>query len=159
MTIKFVLIAAFAVLGTVAGLTYSKRLAFRRRYFEETISLINSISGDIRFRQSSVSTLISDCEYRAIKPAVDAFLRYASGEMQILKIPKQELTVREHNVIYEMFSVLGTYDLETQMFVLDNYKIKINEFYVAAKEKESKYAATAVKLGLLIGLAAGIVVL
>ncbi len=159
MTVKLVLIAAFAVLGTVAGLTYSKRLASRRRYFEETISLINSISGDIRFRQTSVATLINDCEYKVIKPAVDAFSRYASGEVQILKVPKQELTEREHNIINEMFSVLGTYDLETQVFVLDNYKGKINEFYVSAKEKESKYAATAVKLGLLIGLAAGVVTL
>ena len=56
-----------------------------------------------------------------------------------------------------MFSVLGTYDLETQVFVLDNYKAKLSEFYTAAREKESRYAATAIKLGLLIALAAGVV--
>lgn len=157
MVIKLTLIAVFAILGTVAGRAYSKRLTVRRRYFEEMISLINSIIGDIKFRQSPVAELVAEGEYKAIKPASVAFVRYVSGEMKSLKIPKQELTDREYSVINEMFSVLGTYDLETQVFVLDNYKAKLSEFYTAAREKESRYAATAIKLGLLIGLAAGVV--
>lgn len=40
----------------------------------------------------------------------------------------------------EMFSVLGTYDLDTQVFVLDNYKLKAEEFYAAAKDKEERTA-------------------
>ncbi len=159
MVIKLTLISAFAILGMVAGRAYSKRLTARRRYFEEMILLVNSITGDIKFRQSPVAELVTECEYKAIKPATDAFVRYAAGETKPLKLPKQELTDREYSVINEMFSALGTYDLETQVFVLDNYKAKLSEFYSAAREKESRYAATAIKLGLLIGLAAGVVAL
>lgn len=159
MMIKLALVSAFAILGTVAGRTYSRRLSLRRRYFEEMISLINSVTGDIKFRQSPLVELVTESEYKAIKPAIDAFVSYVSGKTASLQLPKQELADREYVVVNEMFSALGTYDLTTQVFVLDNYKTKLTEFYLAAKEKENRYSATAVKLGLLIGLAAGVVVI
>lgn len=159
MAIKFVLILAFVALGTTVGVAYSGRLTSRRRYFEEIVALINSISGDIKFRQATVATIVSEGEYKAIKPTTDAFVRYVTNESKDLKIPRQELSEREYTVIVELFSALGTYDLDTQLFVLDNYKAKINEFYASAKDKENKYAATAIKLGVLIGLGVGVVVL
>ena len=129
MTIKLFLLFSVTVLGTVSGLFFSKKLTRRRRYFEELILLINSLISDFRFKQSSVCDLLSSFTGNEIKPTVNEF------------------------------SVLGTYDLDTQVFVLDNYKLKAEEFYAAAKDKEERYGKTTVKLGFLLGLAVGIVLL
>ena len=135
MTLKLTLLFMMTVTGTLIGVGLSKRLTGRRRYFEELISLIN--------------TLISDFK----------FIAYASGDAKELRLPRQELTEREYNFVTELFSALGTYDLDTQVFVLDNYKLKAEEFYATAKEQECRYGRTYVKLGFLFGLAAGIILL
>ena len=159
MTIKLFLLFSLTVLGTVSGLFFSKKLTRRRRYFEELILLINSLISDFRFKQSSVCDLLSSFTGNEIKPTVNEFIRYAKGEDRELKLSKQELSEREYGFVKEMFSVLGTYDLDTQVFVLDNYKLKAEEFYAAAKDKEERYGKTTVKLGFLLGLAVGIVLL
>lgn len=159
MTLKLSLLFMLTVTGTLIGVGLSKRLTGRRRYFEELISLINALISDFKFKQSSVSMLLSSFKAVTVKPVVDEFISYAAGDVKELRLPRQELTEREHNFVTEMFSALGTYDLDTQVFVLDNYKLKAEEFYAAAKEQERRYGKTYVKLGFLFGLAAGIVLL
>lgn len=159
MTIKLFLLFSLTALGTVTGLFFSKKLTRRRRYFEELILLINNLISDFRFKQSSVCDLLSSFEAAEVKPTVNEFIRYVRGEDKELKISKLDLSEREYVFVKEMFSVLGTYDLETQVFVLDNYRLKAEEFYAAAKDKEARYGKTIVKLGFLLGLAAGIVLL
>lgn len=159
MTLKLTLLFMMTVTGTLIGVGLSKRLTGRRRYFEELISLINTLISDFKFKQCSVGILLSNFKAAAVKPAVDEFIAYASGDVKELRLPRQELTEREYNFVTELFSALGTYDLDTQVFVLDNYKLKAEEFYATAKEQECRYGRTYVKLGFLFGLAAGIILL
>ena len=147
MTLKLTLLFMMTVTGTLIGVGLSKRLTGRRRYFEELISLINTLISDFKFKQSSVGILLSNFKAAAVKPAVDEFIAYASGDVKELRLPRQELTEREYNFVTELFSALGTYDLDTQVFVLDNYKLKAEEFYATAKEQECRYGRTYVKLG------------
>lgn len=159
MTLKLTLLFMLTIAGTVIGLIPSKRLTRRRRYFEELISFINMLIGDFKFRQNSVAELVGSFESAELKPTLNEFTAYASGVGDKLELTRRDLSEREFIVVKEMFSALGTYDLDTQVFMLDNYKQKAEEFYAAAKEKELKYGKTYVKLGLLFGLAAGLILL
>ncbi len=159
MTVKLTLMFMSAVVGTFIGLILSKRLTRRRRYFEEMISLINTLIGDFRFKQNSVTSLLKSFSADETKSTVEEFIAYVDSSGSELKLSKQDLTKREHNVVYEMFSALGTYDLDTQVFMLDSYKKKFEEFYGAAKDSEERYGKVYVKLGFLFGLGLGLVLL
>lgn len=159
MTVKLTLMFMSAVVGTFIGLMLTKRLTRRRKYFEELILLVNTLIGDFRFKQNSVSSILKSFSADAIKSTVAEFTAFADGAERELKLSRQDLTKREYNVVYEIFSALGTYDLDTQVFMLDSYKTKLNEFYEAAKDTESRYGKVYVKLGFLFGLGLGLILL
>lgn len=142
--------------GALVGVLASRRLSARRRYFEETIALINSLIGDFRFRQTNISELLSSFGGKQIRGTLNEFVAYASGKTPTLKLSRGVLTEREHKYVTEMFSALGTYDLDTQVFMLDGFKLKAEEFYAAARDKEARQGGVCVKLGALLGAAVGI---
>lgn len=159
MTVKLTLMFMSAVVGTFIGLILTKRLTRRRKYFEELILLVNTLIGDFRFKQNSVSSILKNFSADATKSTVAEFTTFADGAEHELKLSRQDMTKREYNVVYEMFSALGTYDLDTQVFMLDTYKTKLNEFYEAAKDMEARYGKVYIKLGFLFGLGLGLVLL
>ncbi|MDR0426897.1 MAG: stage III sporulation protein AB [Clostridiales bacterium] len=149
------------VAGTLFGLALSKRLTRRRRYFEELISLINLLESDLRFKQENISILLDASTAHSVsKVRTNAleFIAYAGGG-GALSVTKHDLTRREFAVVAEFFQSLGTLDLSTQLFVFDNYRTKLKEFYEAADRAERAMGKSYVKLGFLMGLAAGIMLL
>lgn len=156
MAAKIALLVSAAIAGGFIGLAVSRRMSERRKYFEELICLINSLISDFRFRQTTVAELVGAYKGKATERNLGEFAAYAAGEKDALELSRGCLTAREHAFVSELFSEIGTYDLDTQVFVLDNYKQKADEFYSAAREREKKYGAAAVKLGLLAGAAVGL---
>ncbi len=161
MIIKTFVMVLCTVVGGAIGWQISARTVRKRRYFEELIYLINSLVCDISFKQTSLAQLISEktLESVVIKQNVDEFLRYATGENKRLKISKRDLNESEYIFINELFSALGRYDLNTQVYVLEGYRRKAEEFYSEAKRMEDKRSKPAKKLGILVGMTVGILFL
>lgn len=149
----------FGVVGALIGMYFSNRLARRRCYFEGMIMLVNDFSSDIRFRQTNLSDILSSQSNSAIKNNVSEFASFVDGKTEKLLITRGDLTRREYEAVKAFFSDLGTYDLSTQIIVLENHKQKFNEFYEAARKKEKEQAGMSVKLGFMLGLAIGIMVM
>ncbi len=158
MTGKILLLILLTAAGGFGGVCVGKRSVRRRQYFEQIITLINSLISDFSFRQSNVCEILRSMELPALSVHIEEFCAYASGGNE-LKLSRLDLKDREYSSVYELFSALGTYDLTTQVYVLENYKTKMNEFYVECREKEKKSASTCVKLGALLGLACGVMIL
>ncbi len=142
----------------MAGMYFSNKLVRRRCYFEGLIMLVNDFACDIRFRQTNLSDILSSQSNPAIKNNLEELAAFVNGKTEKLFITRGDLTRREYESVKAFFSDLGTYDLNTQIIVLENHKQKFNEFYETARKKEKEQASMAVKLGFMFGLAIGIMV-
>lgn len=156
------LVFGFSLLGLTVGAHFSMRIKVRRKYFEDCISLINSLEGEVRFKQSKLTEILL-CESERfgaeLKDNIHDFIRFISKKSDAFAPKLAHLTKRERSIITDMFSVLGTYDTDTQVMVLENFKGKIDELYNSEKQRESKYCSSYIKLGVLVGAAIGILVL
>ena len=153
---------SLCVLGGLLGYVYASRLKRKRKYFEDFVKFLHRLSAEIGFKQSNLAEIIanakSDVGQEFSKTLVE-FETYVSGQINDLILSRQFLTEQEYNCIKNTFSVLGKYDLSTQMKILDGEKIAIDEFYENAKVTENKLSSNSVKLGALFGLMIGIVIL
>ena len=59
----------------------------------------------------------------------------------------------------DFFCSLGSTDSETQIFQLENHKRRFNEIYSDESEKFKKSGSMGLKLSVLLGIAAGILIL
>ncbi len=156
-----VVVFGFSLLGLTTGVHFSRRITTRRRYFEDCILLINSLVGEFRFKQGKlVDVLLGESERfnRELKQNIQDFVCYICGKTDTLELNLSHCNKREKSIIVDMFSVLGTYDLDTQVMVLENFKHKISEFYESEKQRESRYCTSYVKLGILAGIAVGVLI-
>lgn len=157
----YILVAfTFAVLGAVVGNQICKKYTSRRLYFQDLLSLINLLISDFSFRQSKLKSVILDFEKSAseqMKVHCNEFIKCISGDE--LSLSKLRLTSEEHLTVEKFFTALGTLDLDTQLGQLNAYKDKFNEYYLSCKASEERYGKPSVKLGLLLGLGCGILIL
>lgn len=150
------------VVGGAIGWTYSQRLVKRRKYFEQLSELLVLLSADVGFAQSDVATLLkryrSDCGTE-LSRNLDEYLRFVGGETPEPDISRHLLTDSEFIFIKAFFSALGRYDLFTQLRLLERDKMRADEFLARSRERETRQASSAIKLGALLGLMVGIVIL
>ena len=160
MEIYILVTFAFAVLGAVVGNQIHKKYKARRLYFQQLLSLINLLISDFSFRQSKLKSVIIDFEKTAgveMKIHCNEFINSINGDK--LSLSKLLLTSEEHLTVEKFFTALGTLDLDTQLGQLNAYKDKFNEYYQTSKAGEEKYGKPSVKLGFLLGLGCGILIL
>ncbi len=159
--IKFLILIGFAILGGAVGWRISDKIVQKRKYFEDLCYLLNSISCDMRFKQTQLLRLLDEYapKHGALRTNVDEFSSYATGKESELKLSRRDLSEREHKFIIELFSTLGRYDLSTQMLNLEALKVKAEEFFMQSKIVEEKQSLQAKKLGVMLGLLVGVLVL
>ncbi len=156
--LALLLMFAFSFLGYLIGNRLALRLSDKRRYFEELISLIERLNGDFRFRQSSVCELINKQKFKSelLNRNLSEFCAFAQGETATLNLCSSNLNESERKCVFEMFSALGRYDLDTQLIILQDFKDKIEGFYQKAVVQENKMSGAYRKIGALCGLMIGI---
>ena len=115
----------------------------------------------MRFKQTQLLRLLEEFTPKngALKTNVDEFISFATGKVSELKLSRHDLNEREYKFICEMFSTLGRYDLTTQMINLEALKVKAEEFFVQSKTVEEKQSSQSKKLGVMLGLLVGVLVL
>ena len=161
MILKTFLLIVCTVLGGVVGWLISQRTIRKRKYFEQLVYLLNAISCDIKFRQPQLLYLLDESTPKTsvLRTNVDEFISYANGKSTELALSKQDLNEREYAFIKELFSTLGRYDLATQIEMLSVLRDKAAEFYDVAQREEKTKSVPARKLGLLVGLLFGIILM
>ena len=153
---------SLCVLGGLLGYVYASRLKRKRKYFEDCVKFLSRLSAEIGFKQSNLAEIIANAKSdvgQEFSKTLDEFETYISGQTNDLILSRQFLSEQEFNCVKNAFSVLGKYDLNTQIKVLESEKLSIEEFYEKAKVTENKLSSNSVKLGALFGLMIGIVIL
>ena len=152
----------FSVCGGTIGWYYSSKLRRRRKYLQDALAFVNYLYTDIGFRQSGLEsmtkTFVERCG-RDFSQNLTEFIRYISGKDETLVLSRGLLSESQYNIIYNMFSTLGIYDLATQLKVLESSRQNIDEIFDKVKSAESKFSGNLIKLGTLFGLMVGVLFL
>ena len=160
MTTKLLMVALSMVAGTMGGLILSKRLSRRAEYFDALLNLNNLIISEVKFRKSTTKAILSEFVKTSNSPLNSTLNEYIlCGDISKLTISKGVLTKAEAAEIKKFLLSLGTADSVTQIFELENYKVKFIQMKEAAFEKRKKYGGMYVKLGFLLGIAIGIIII
>ena len=159
MSTSLLLLALGAGAGTMTGIVLYRALAARKRYFSELARFIDYVISDLKYRRTDVVTLrggfVSADD--ALSTNLDEWLNGLESGQRKLTCGKLKKT--EVNEVEAILFGVGQVDLESQLFELAAAKEKVAAMQVAAQQRLDKYGALYIKLGLLAGLALGILLM
>ncbi len=160
MITKFLIVALCMVAGTMTGAVFSKKLVKRAEYFENLLDLVNAIISEVKFRKSTTKTILSEFCGSDGSLLSEHLKTYIDCEdFSSFRLSKSFLSKEEAAEIEKLFLSLGTSDSKTQIFELENYKLKILNMRETANEKKKKLGGLYIKLGFFAGLTLGIIIL
>ena len=149
-----------SISGLLIGYYFCKNLKKNEIFFDECVKLCETFLFELEFRQNRLTTILNDYLLRCKSELNGIIYDYlksleTNNEFKInRKINNEILTL-----IYDFFNNLGNSDKETQIDMLSNYKKRFDYYYEQAREKNEKYNTMCMKLGLLFGLAFGILII
>ena len=159
MQLKLMLMLMAAAAGTMIGLACYKRGAEREKYFNDIVALAVSMICDIRFTQKDIVTLVNNFEPTSsvMKCHIAEFGQgIATGK---IVLSRHGLKESEFAAVNDLFLNLGRFDSETQIFQLEGARDKLKLCGERVAERNKKYGKIQIKLGFMIGLAVGILLL
>ena len=161
MSLKICFLILSVFVCAFIGCKISNKFSARRKYFEDLLFLLNTLVSEMKFSQTNLAQVLEkNCPIKSkLRLNVDEFLDYVNGKTPTLTLSKHYLTEREYEFIKEMFSMLGRYDLDSQIYIIEGFKERVNDFYAVNKEEESKKSNASKKLGIMAGLAVGLLIL
>lgn len=160
MITKFLIVALCIVAGTMTGTVFSKKLGKRSEYLESLLNLINVIISEIKFRKSVTKNILSEFCSADSSLLTNHLNEYINCEdYSGFELSKSILSKEETEEVKKLLLSLGTADSKTQIFELENYKLKFTDMYKTADEKKKKFGGLYIKLGFFAGLTLGVIIL
>ena len=157
LTTKLLLIALSCAAGLLVGAFFSNALKRKRDLFSELLAFIDSVASDITFRQEGIRSVASNfkstCKSK-LKNVLDEYEQAPDSIPLLSFLPKNE-----SKVVADFFCGIGKSDLITEKAELSNVRSTVEELNTKYKEKCSTRCAMFLKLGLLAGLALGLLII
>lgn len=157
MTTKFLLIALSSAGGLLVGLFFANTLKAKRDFYCELSSFIDAVMSDLTFRQDGVQAVAKNLSLNCKSKLSSVLAFYEQQPQQSLNLTF--LPKNERQLVEGFFSGLGKSDILTEKSELNVAKAKIEELNAFYKAKSATQAPMFIKLGLLGGLALGILML
>jgi len=154
---KIIIIFVCACAGCLVGLFFYKRYKARNLYFADIVELIQTLIVDVRYRQDGLITVLR--EYQAsIKSdfanTIECFLQGNIDSYKLSLLKKAEI-----QKVIKFFNSLGKIDSGTQLLILNGQLEKFTKCSNNAKGLFAKYGSTFIKLGFLLGMGFGIIIM
>lgn len=145
--------------GALIGNVYRRSLAAKTRYYAEYTRFLRYAAADVACRRTSVPALAAT--FDTPDPNFSAHLReWTEGlKNDSHKLSRGCLSAAEADAVGQTLFSIGRVDAETQLRQLQLAADEAAASHSAAAGKQDKYGNLAVKLGLLAGLAVGILLL
>ncbi len=159
MQLKLFITLMFTVAGTVVGYLMYKKDREKELYFSGLKGLATSLICDIRFTRSDIGRLVSDFQSGSelLQKHKEQFV--VSLEQEGVGLEKAWLKEPHYITVKEFFYNLGRFDVDTQIFQLEASRDKLGLIAEEMSEHNKKVGKMKIKLGLLFGLALGILLL
>ena len=154
MIIKIIFVLLFGTAGAYVGILLKKRLDRRKIYFSNALAFCESFKHNLTYTQNKLKDFVDEFNFSSAEYKVDVenFLKNFNTEFTLSNILSQE----EKEEIKKLFSSLGKVDVQTQLTLIEERKTALKNISEKLKEKSEKDGKLFVKLGLLIGLCAGV---
>ncbi|MCL2062575.1 MAG: stage III sporulation protein AB [Firmicutes bacterium] len=157
---KLLLVCIASAAGAMAGLFFSKRLKARAEYYKALLAFANHVLGEVKFRRNPIKTVMRDFMSLGETPFSKNLTEYLDAQNpNALKLTRGCLKQNEAEEVKKFLAALGGLDADTQVSQLEADKLRFAPLAETAAQHYTKYASTYIKLGFLVGLAAGILIL
>lgn len=157
LTTRFLLIALSCAAGLLVGAFFSNALKRKRDFFSELLSFIDCLTSDISFRQDGIRSVAANfktaCKSK-LKTVLEEYEQTPENVPALGFLKKDEC-----KIVSDFFCGIGKSDLYTEKSELLNMRGKVEEIDEAYKEKCRTRCAMFLKLGLLAGLAFGVLII
>lgn len=156
-----------AAFGAIAGLYFSKRLKEREQIIAASILLIKELSVQIRYTNSQIGEILKNASqneaYKKLLFVADCFDIGEKGDFHTIwsdGVKKQPyLMARDKELLLSLGDKLGSTDLEGQLSFLEMSEEIFRQRQQQAVEDYKNKGKVYRSVGLLCGLAVGIIVL
>ena len=161
MSAKLIVVVLCAAIGTATG--YMIMRSYRRNfeYLDGLCEVVNELKRNIAYRRDGTCGVLRGMTFKCslLGKNVGEYVEFATGKQEKPNISRGFLPADIHASACEFFAGLGGGDGGSQLDVLNMYADKFGAMRSAAETKSTKYGGVAVKLGFLVGLGIGILVL
>lgn len=154
---KLLLMALSSTVGMLLGLFFSNGLKGKRDFYQELSAFIDGILSDLSFKQNGIKAVASGFVLTSKSKMKGLLQEYCDNPQT--HIICSFLPKAERQTVEEFFRGLGKSDILTEKSELGGAKQKVSELLEYYKAKCVKLCPMYLKLGLLGGLAVGILML
>lgn len=143
--------------GCLIGVFFYKKYKERSAYFTDVVGLIETLVVDVRYRQDGLLMVLNNYKVGLksdFSSTIESFLNGNIGEQKISVLNKIE-----RKRVEKFFASLGRIDSDTQLLLLQGEKEEFTKLSTLAKEKFVKYGSMFIKLGFLLGIGIGILLI
>lgn len=161
MTTKIFLMFLCTAVGTFCG--YSVLLSHKRNYvyLDGVCDVINALKQNLSYKKDALPVALGriNVTSRQLKKNIEEYISFASGQSDKRDISRGFLSQSTYNAVTELFGAIGGSDESSQSRGLDALYTRFDKLRSAAETKYKKFGPVAVKLGFLIGLGTGVLIL
>lgn len=161
---KWLLIAVVFIVCVIIGFLFSLKYKKRSNFFKALILLSQKLDIGINFSRERLQNLFGSLDEgikKDLNNLTDNYISYLqkNGELNSDKLFQgiNFLKDYEREIILMFFKMLGRSDVESQSKEIKNFELRFNELACKASEENKKYGGLSLKMGLIIGLMAAVV--
>ena len=160
MLIKLIMVCVSGTIGILVGKIFYKRYQNSYLYYNDLCVFIDSISQNLSFKQENLLTFIGSysASSEIFSTQIENFSNYISSK-GVFTVSITCISHAEKMQIEKFFRKLGTVDIFTQRDQLSAAKSEFEQRRSSAKNNLDKKGSMSIKLGGLIGLAVGILLI
>lgn len=161
MSTKLFLIFLCVAVGTLCG--YVVMLSYKKNYsyLDGVCGMIGALKQNLIYKKDSAPRVLGGLPVSSsqLKKNIDEYIDFTAGKSDKRIVSRGFLSKTAFDEVGELFGAIGGSDEGTQIAQLDGFTAKFENLRADAERKYKKYGAVAVKLGFLLGLGVGVLVL
>ena len=161
---KWLLLVVAFVVSVVLGYLFSLKYKRRADFFKALIVLSQKLDVGINFSRERLHSIISSLDETVKKSLVglpDNYISYldGTGELNQEALFKNIniLKDNEKEVVFMFFKMLGRSDVDSQSKEIKNFQSRFEEMSAQAGDENKKYGRLSIKMGVIIGLIAVVI--
>lgn len=156
----FIMFLSVAV-GTFCG--YLVLLSYKRNYsyLGGVCDMLSALKQNLAYKKDTVPAVLSGLTVTnaQLKKNIDEYISYTLGQSDKHEVSRGFLPQPTFDGVTDLFAAIGNSDESSQSTRLDALADRFDKLRAEAERKYTKYGSVAVKLGFLIGLGVGVLVL
>ncbi|MDE6201060.1 MAG: hypothetical protein K2M47_04200 [Clostridiales bacterium] len=161
MSTKLFLLFLCAAVGTFCG--YMILLSYKKNYsyLDGVCGMINALKQNLSYKKDSVPVVLGGLKVESsqLQKNIREYIGFTDGQSDGRVISRGFLPQSTYDGVNDLFEAIGGSDESSQNARLDALSLRFEKLRAEAERKYKSMGAVAVKLGFLIGLGIGILVL